>query len=71
MLWYQYRQVPGRRDTMLVADSGGAHSNMCLSLRLRIPDMAKMACGPQCRRCGFTFTKFSVWNHEWHTTAVI
>jgi hypothetical protein len=21
MLWYQYRQVPGHRDTMLVADS--------------------------------------------------
>ena len=35
MLWYRYRQVPGRRDTMLVADSRG---HMCL----RSPDMAKM-----------------------------
>ena len=23
MLWYRYRQAPGRRDTMLVADSRG------------------------------------------------
>jgi hypothetical protein len=35
MLWYQYRLVPGHRDTMLVADSRG---HMCL----RRPDMAKM-----------------------------
>ena len=35
MLWYQYRQVPGHRDTMLVADSRG---HMCL----RSSDMAKM-----------------------------
>ena len=35
MLWYQYRSVPGRRDTMLVADSRG---HMCL----RSSDMAKM-----------------------------
>jgi hypothetical protein len=38
MLWYRYQQVPGRRDTMLVADSGGAHVRMCL----RSPYMAKM-----------------------------
>ena len=35
MLWYRYRQVPGCRDTMLVADSRG---HMCL----RSSDMAKM-----------------------------
>ena len=35
MLWYRYRQVLGRRDTMLVADSRG---HMCL----RSSDMAKM-----------------------------
>jgi hypothetical protein len=35
MLWYQYRQVPGHRKTMLVADSRG---HMCL----RSSDMAKM-----------------------------
>ena len=35
MLWYRYRKVPGRGDTMLVADSRG---HMCL----RSPDMAKM-----------------------------
>jgi hypothetical protein len=37
MLWYQYmyRQVPGHRVTMLVADSRG---HMCL----RSSDMAKM-----------------------------
>ena len=35
MLWYQYRQVRGHRDTMLVADSRG---HMCL----RSSDMAKM-----------------------------
>jgi hypothetical protein len=35
MLWYQYRQVPGHRDTILVADSRG---HMCL----RSSDMAKM-----------------------------
>ena len=35
MLWYQYRQVPGRGDTMLVADSRG---HLCL----RSLDMAKM-----------------------------
>ena len=34
MLWYQYRKVPGHRDTMLVADSSG--------LCLRSSDMAKM-----------------------------
>jgi hypothetical protein len=25
MVWYQNRQVPGRKDTMLVAESRGAH----------------------------------------------
>ena len=25
MLWHRYRQVPGRQDTMLVADSKGVH----------------------------------------------
>jgi hypothetical protein len=35
MVWYQYRQVPGHRDTMMVADSRG---HMCL----RSSDMAKV-----------------------------
>ena len=35
MLWYRNRQVPGRQDTMLVADSGGAHVS-------KEPDVAKM-----------------------------
>jgi hypothetical protein len=35
MLWYRYWQVPGHRDTMLVADSRG---HMCL----RSSNMAKM-----------------------------
>ena len=35
MLWYRNRQVPGRQDTMLVADSGGTHV-------LKEPDVAKM-----------------------------
>jgi hypothetical protein len=35
MLWYRYRQVPGPRDTTLVADSRG---HMCL----RSSVMAKM-----------------------------
>ena len=35
MLWYRYRQVPGHRGTMLVADSRG---QMCL----RSSEMAKM-----------------------------
>ena len=35
MLWYQNRQVPGRQDTMLVADSRGAHVS-------KEPDAAKM-----------------------------
>jgi hypothetical protein len=35
MLWYRYRQVSGRQDAMLVADSRG---HMCL----RSLDMAKM-----------------------------
>ena len=35
MLWYQYRQVPGRQDTILVADSRGAHVS-------KEPDVAKM-----------------------------
>ena len=35
MLWYQNRQVLGRQDTMLVADSGGAHVS-------KEPDVAKM-----------------------------
>ena len=38
MLWYQYRQVPGHRETMLVADSRGHMIHMCL----RSSDMAKM-----------------------------
>ena len=38
MLWYRYRQVPGRQDTMLVADSGGAHVS-------KEPRIAKM--GPR------------------------
>ena len=37
MLWYWYRQVPGRGDTMLVADSRGY---MCL--HVRSPYMAQM-----------------------------
>ena len=35
MLWYRHRQVPGRQDTMLVADSRGAHVS-------KEPDVAKM-----------------------------
>ena len=35
MLWYRNRQVLGRQDTMLVADSGGAHVS-------KEPDVAKM-----------------------------
>ena len=35
MLWYRHRQVPGRQDTILVADSRGAHVS-------KEPDMAKM-----------------------------
>ena len=35
MLWYRNRQVPGRQDTMLVADSRGAHVS-------KEPDVAKM-----------------------------
>jgi hypothetical protein len=35
MLWYRYRKVPGRGDTMLVADSRG---HMCL----RSSDVAKI-----------------------------
>ena len=35
MLWSRHRQVPGRQDTMLVADSRGAHV-------LKEPDAAKM-----------------------------
>ena len=35
MLWYQYRQVPGHRDTMLVAYSRG-------HMRLRSSYTAKM-----------------------------
>jgi hypothetical protein len=44
MLWYQYRHVPGCRDTMLVADSRG---HMCL----RSSDMAKM--GPNAAIQGY------------------
>ena len=25
MLWYRYRQVPGRQNRLPLADSGGAH----------------------------------------------
>ena len=35
MLWYRHRQVPGRQDTILVADSRGAHVS-------KEPDVAKM-----------------------------
>ena len=36
MLWYQYRQVPGRQNRLPLADSGGAHVS-------KEPRMAKMA----------------------------
>ena len=35
MLWCRHRQVPGRQDTVLVADSWGAHVS-------KEPRMAKM-----------------------------
>ena len=35
MLWCRHRQVLGRQDTVLVADSGGAHVS-------KEPRMAKM-----------------------------
>ena len=35
MLWYRHWQVPGRQDTILVADSRGAHVS-------KEPDVAKM-----------------------------
>ena len=35
MLWYRYRQLPGRQDTILVADSRGARVS-------KEPDVAKM-----------------------------
>ena len=38
MLWYQYRQVPGRQNRLPLADSGGAHVS-------KEPRMAKM--GPR------------------------
>ena len=51
MLWYQHRKVLGRHDTMLVADSSGAHvSKEPRSLRMAKmdPSAADMA--------------FAVWN---------
>ena len=35
MLWYRYRQVPGRQNRLPLADSGGAHVS-------KEPRMAKM-----------------------------
>ena len=35
MLWYRHRKVPGRQDTVLVADSRGTHVS-------KEPTMAKM-----------------------------
>ena len=48
MLWYQYRQVSGRQDTMLVADSREAHV-------FKEPRHGKD--GPQCADMAF-----AVWN---------
>ena len=39
MLWYRYRQVPGRRDPMLLVDSRG---HMCLRSPDIMPDLAQM-----------------------------
>ena len=44
MLWYRHRKVPGRQDTILVADSREAHV-------FKEPRHGKD--GPQCRRYGF------------------
>ena len=45
MLWYRYRQVPGRQYRLPLADSRGAHVS-------KEPRYGKD--GPQCRRYGFS-----------------
>ena len=43
MLWYQHRQVPGRQDTVLVADSRGAHVSKEPRMAKTDPSAAYMA----------------------------
>ena len=45
MLWYRYRQVPGRQNRLPLADSGGAHV-------FKEPSCAKD--GPQSCQYGFS-----------------
>ena len=43
MLWYRYRQVPGRQYRLPLADSGGAHVSKELRLAKMDPSAANMA----------------------------
>ena len=43
MLWYQHRKVPGRQDTILVADSRGAHVSKEPDVAKMVPSAANMA----------------------------
>ena len=40
MLWYRYRQVPGRQNRLSLADSGGAHVSKEAKMGPRGADMA-------------------------------
>ena len=62
MLWYRHRQVPGRQDTMLVADSGGAHVS-------KEPDVAKME--PSAADMALTVWNGYVWDARRHIKNVL
>ena len=49
MLWYRYRQVPGRQYRLPLADSRGAHVSK---------ELSSGKDGPQCHRYGFSYVEW-------------